>query len=289
MIFWLLLAILGWQHALAADITEGPDAYISIHKQGPYSSARSCAAKCLRYNGDFGCNNAGFNDLGRTLGCGCGPSNNCYCSTKFASSATSYVVECVSTNCDIDDWAQEASTMLQIYGDYCATANVAVSTPGFSFGQTTTAKPTEDAAPIPTEQTNPTRGTKTGSHGAASTSETTATSDGDGEKKEGLSQSDIVALAASLGVGIPSLLVAIITLVVQMRKKKRRAAEQGASSPLTAATASNVHLIHLHTNTPTPVVPAHQFQTPPIQQLYTNTTTWSHELDAPKEGRERSV
>lgn len=288
MILPLLLAVFGWQTALAAAMTEGPEAYISIDKQKPWSSARSCAAGCLRYNGVFGCNNAGYMDLGVELGCGCSPSNNCYCSSKFASSVTSYVSECVSTDCDgIQDWADEVTSMLQIYGDYCATANVAVSTPGFVWGSTTTT-PTEDAAaPTPTD-TNPTRATKTGSPGAASTSKTTANPDGDGEKKDGLSQSDIVALAASLGVGIPSLLVAIITLVVQMRKRKRRAAERDSGTPPTAA-ASNVHLIHLHT--PAPVQPPpqyqtappqHQYQTPPPPQQY-NTTTWSYELDAPKE------
>ncbi|KAM7208331.1 hypothetical protein V8F20_001309 [Naviculisporaceae sp. PSN 640] len=291
MILPLLLAMMGLQTALAADVTEGPEAYISIDQQKPWSSARSCAAGCLRYNGVFGCNNKGYWDLGRELGCGCSPSNNCYCSSKFASSATSYVSACVSTWCDgIQDWADEVTSMLQIYGDYCATANVAVSTPGFSWGSTAT--PTEDAASSTPTETNPTRATKTGSPGAASTSKTTATTNSDGEKKEGLSQSDIVALAASLGVGIPSLLVAIITLVVQMRKRKRRAAEQESGAPPTAA-ASNVHLIHLHTPTPvqsppqyqTPP-PQHQYQTPPPGQQY-DTTTWSYELDAPKGGNQR--
>ncbi|KAK4214134.1 hypothetical protein QBC37DRAFT_342713 [Rhypophila decipiens] len=302
MLLPLLLAISlrGRQLANAAEITAGPEAAISIDYQPPWSSARACAAGCLKYNGVFGCNNAGFYDLGVALGCGCRPSNNCFCSAKFASSVTSYVVECASTNCDgIQDWADEATSMLGIYGDYCATANVAVSTEGFSFASTTS------TATTPTEtgkggSGNPTRATQTGSPGgAASTSTETGTpaGSGEGEKKDGLSQSDIVALAASLGVGIPSLLVAIITLVVQMRRRKnKRAAAAAQNESGGAAAASNVHLIHLHTNTggtPTPVVhhpppPPPQYQTPPPQgQQGWNTTTWSYELDGNKEGNQR--
>ncbi|KAM7200021.1 hypothetical protein V8F33_004195 [Rhypophila sp. PSN 637] len=268
MLLPLLLAISlgGRQLANAAEITAGPEAPISIDYQPPWSSARSCAAGCLKYNGVFGCNNAGFNDLGAALGCGCRASNNCFCSAKFASSVTSYIVECVSTNCDgIQDWADEATSMLGIYGDYCATANVAVSTEGFSFAST-----------MPTETgkgggSNPTRAaTKTGSpgQGAASTSTETGTPAGSGtgegeNKKDGLSQSDIVALAASLGVGIPSLLVAIITLVVQMRKRKNKRAAAAAENESGApAAASN-------------------------GQHGWNTTTWSYELDGNKEGNQR--
>ncbi|KAM7220453.1 hypothetical protein V8F06_004232 [Rhypophila decipiens] len=263
--------------------------------QPPWSSARACAAGCLKYNGVFGCNNAGFYDLGVALGCGCRASNNCFCSAKFASSVTSYVAECVSTNCDgIQDWADEVTSMLGIYGDYCVPANVAVSTEGFSYVSTTATTPTETGGK---GGNNPTRATQTGS---ASTSTETGTPAGgtngqEEEKKDGLSQSDVVALAASLGGGIPSLLVAIITLVVQMRRRKNKRAAAAAQNESGAGAASNVHLIHLHTNTggtPTPVAhhppPPPQYQTPPPQgQQGWNTTTWSYELDGNKEGNQR--
>ena len=257
---------------LAADVTEGPLAAVSIKSEDAYQTARACAAGCLAYQGSFGCNNRGYYDLGVDLQCGCGPLNNCYCNTKYASSATKYVSECVKGGCKVDDWPDEVSSMLDLYNNYCATANVAVKTTDFVAGPTTA--PSDDTLDTQTtDTTNPTRATQTGSPGSDPTATSSATPNE--EKKDGLSQSDIVALAASLGVGIPSLLIAVITLVVQLRKKKRKAAERDSAAP---AAASNVHLIHLHTGSTT---------TPPAQpqpHVQYDTSTYSYELGAQKEG-----
>jgi hypothetical protein len=108
--------------------------------------------------------------------------------------------------------------MLGMYDSYCATANAAIET-------TVPATITEASSSAPTGASKaqgntgvPKTQTETGS-----TSATTAPSSG--TAGEGLSQSDIVALAASLGIGIPSLLIALLTLWVQLRKKKQKAAK----------------------------------------------------------------
>jgi len=259
------------QFVQAADVTQGPAAAVSIWSEEAYSTARRCAAGCLAYNGVFGCNNAGYYDLGIELGCECGPVNNCYCNTKYASSATKYVSNCVKAGCNgVEDWPDEVTSMLDLYNNYCATANVAVKTTDFTPGPTTS--PSDNTADTQTTDTSkPTRATQTGSPGSGSTAPPTSIPN---EEKNGLSQSDIVALAASLGVGIPSLLIAVITLVVQLRKRKRKANQQNSESP---AAASNVHLIHLHTNTSTPPVQAQ----PHVQY---DTSTYSYELDSQKRG-----
>ncbi|KAK3362488.1 hypothetical protein B0T25DRAFT_437503, partial [Lasiosphaeria hispida] len=207
-----------------ADVTNGPLAYVSVADEMAYSTARACAAGCLRDNGVYPCQVAGFYDLAAELGCGkCSPINACYCSEALGSSATSYVSACVSRNCakSIDSWPDEVTNMLAIYDGYCATANVAQTTTSFKAPAKTTATATGGAGSgsetNPGAAADPNAATQTG--GAAST----ATGTGAAEAKGGLSQSDIVALAASLGVGIPSLAIALITLCVQLRKRRARA------------------------------------------------------------------
>ncbi|KAK0740009.1 hypothetical protein B0T18DRAFT_312061, partial [Schizothecium vesticola] len=211
----VLLALLPLARAAS---TTGALAPVSLYHEFAYSTARPCAAACLIYNGILPCNVAGYYDLGVELACGrCGPINNCYCGTKIASSATSYISSCVSQNCarSVDSWPEEVTSMLELYDGYCATANVmpASVTKGAAGGATAT-KATGGSG---TTGTNP--GAGAGGEGAK---ETAPASSEEGKKdKEGLSQSDIVALAASLGVGIPSLLIALVTLCVQLRKRKR--------------------------------------------------------------------
>lgn len=71
--------------ALAADPTNGPLAGMSIRSEVAYQTARACAAKCVAYKGDFGCNNAGFYDVAAYLGCNkCDTINGC-CAFPFSS------------------------------------------------------------------------------------------------------------------------------------------------------------------------------------------------------------
>ena len=72
---------------------------------------------------------------------------------------------------------------------------------------------------------------------------TTASSAEEDEGDDGLSKSDIIALATSLGVGIPSLAIAVIALVMQLRKRRSAAAIELASSVPTPSTSQTNMLL----------------------------------------------
>lgn len=224
--------------ASAASITNGPLAPVTVAvSNSAYSTARECARYCLEYQGIWNCNyNAGYYGLGKGLGCGCASTNGCFCNAAYATSATSYLSSCISAGCERivgAGWTGELNAMLGLYDKYCSTANVeqalvswtptATATGGggaggaAATGAVTGTGPTNLAA---TATSKPSTGDSAGGSG------------GEGEKSGGLSQSDIVALAASLGVGIPSLLIAGITLCIQLRKKKKRAELGGQTAML---------------------------------------------------------
>ena len=209
----------------AAGITNGPQAGVSLRSEMAWSTARACAAGCLAYNGDFPCQVRGFHDLGVELGCGgCGQINGCYCKAELGSSATSYISACVKYKCPaVANWDVDAAAMVDLYNAYCTTANVAPATTplaqptGAGNNPTNTGtSPGQTANAGAASQTAPPGSTPTG---AAAT------------EKSGLSQSDIVALAASLGVGIPSIAIAGTTLWLQLRRKKRAKAKEAAAMP----------------------------------------------------------
>ena len=261
-----------------AKTTDGPLAPVSLNRQDAYLLARPCAAGCLLYNGRLPCNVAGYYDLGVELGCGrCVPNNNCYCSAKLASSATSYMSDCVSNACgwSVENWAEEATSMLGIYDGYCATANAgaaaATTTNNPPAAATTTGA---GATANPGAASNPGSGigaSQTGSSGSFATAGAGAADSSKKDNKDGLSQSDVVALAASLGVGIPSLLVALITLLVQLRRRKRARGEAAAATTAAAAASS-----HSNDSTPDvvdeakaiPVPQQHQLPPQPTQPYY---------------------
>jgi len=103
--------------------------------------------------------------------------------------------------------------MASLYEGYCLTANADTTTTAAS-SKPTSAKSTAGA----TSDSAQNSGSTPTETAPASSSSSSGTGSGG---KEGLSQSDIVALAASLGVGIPSLIIAAITLCVQLRKRKK--------------------------------------------------------------------
>ncbi|KAM7215681.1 hypothetical protein V8F06_008972 [Rhypophila decipiens] len=244
----------------AEQITNGPEAPQTLYNEMAYKTGRSCAVGCLVYNGDIPCQAGAFyQDIGVWMGCGrCGQSNGCYCSTDLASSATSMIDECVSKRCSdagVADWDQEVTKMLSLYDGYCATANVAPTTTSRVRPQATTRPP----GAVTTAE-NPTPGAGAGSSTDGQAQETSppsasGTSSTDEPEKKGLSQSDIVALAASLGVGIPSLLLAAITLCVQLKKRKKRnhqkLVDEGGTSVGSVAHSPQTPY-RSHTTTPIP-------------------------------------
>ena len=212
---------------MAQQPTLGPLAPISFASLPAYSSARPCAAGCMVYNGGFQCGlHGGYNDLGNGLACGCTPTNNCWCSEGNRDMASSFVSSCVSSSCGTKvDWVAEATGMLGLWEGYCATATVELE------GTKTTAVSSRSRVTSSSLRV-------TGSADPAAVAETeTASSTPPAADRDdgGLQRSDIVALAASLGVGIPSLLIALITLCVQIRKRRRIAAETQAAATIQPA------------------------------------------------------
>ncbi|KAF3361009.1 hypothetical protein VdG1_01018 [Verticillium dahliae VDG1] len=134
--------------SMAQDVTQGPLAPVSLGSYTELATARGCAAACLVYNGIWVCGvNAGYDDLGVALECGCASINGCYCNTGLASSATAYLSRRVSSRCaeSVENWTQEVAGMLGIYEGYCATAleagegtAVATTTTTTSRARTTT-------------------------------------------------------------------------------------------------------------------------------------------------------
>ena len=235
-----------------AATTAGPLAPVSIKSLLAYSTAKPCAAGCLVYNGIWVCGvNQGYHDLGQDLGCGCGPINACWCSAGLQPSATSYISSCISAGCSkFPNVDQDITSMLDLYGGYCATANVEASS-----------KPADTkAVTTPPAAASSPKAAATGSLGVSSATAatgdvpaSTTASDTEAKEDEGLSKSDIIALATGLGVGIPSLAIGALALWFQLRRR-RATAEQLHSSVNVTPSESQTQFFLRPTHTPTPPV-----------------------------------
>ncbi|KAK5658398.1 hypothetical protein OQA88_2375 [Cercophora sp. LCS_1] len=197
----------------------------------------------------------GCGKCGPINACYCAPSLGSS-ATAFISSCVS-----LGCGESIANRLDEVTSMLSIYNGYCATANVtpttaavtpiaqptvttaptpaprttdniAVSTtpprPGPIVSTTTTLQVTSTTTIRPAtstllETTAGSRGTKTSGLGAApgGTILPPQSPNNEEKAKDSLSRSDIVALAASLGVGGLSIIIAALTLWAQLRKRKR--------------------------------------------------------------------
>ena len=222
--------------ALGTQSSNGPTAYVSISDSPAYATARPCAAGCLWDNSNnYVCGvNAGWYDLAMELQCGCDSLNACYCGKDNAASASSYISSCVSAACS--KFPQETNSAMNLYNDYCATANVAVATTSDTSLPTPTASPVAASVASSTtssrftiqtgsnseqEAANSTNAAATGAESEAAASPTS--SDGAG-KDDGLSLSDLIAIGVGLGVGIPSLIIAIATFCLMRKKGNKRTA-----------------------------------------------------------------
>ncbi|KAH7400635.1 hypothetical protein DE146DRAFT_631733 [Phaeosphaeria sp. MPI-PUGE-AT-0046c] len=134
--------------------------------------------------------------------------------------------------------------MLDLYDGNCATANVEVSS-----------APAQTIAGMTIPATAASKATinmKVSSilTGATAPFESTTQPVGKKEEDEGLSKSDIIALATGLGVGVPSLVLAFVALHIQLRKKNPSA----SASPSTLDMAPAESQTHIF-QTPAPEVP----------------------------------
>ncbi len=218
---FVLLIICLAQLSHCASTAAGPTAYVSIASAEPFTTMRPCAAGCLVFSGVWVCGvNSGYHDLGIELSCGCSPQNFCYCDPKAAASASSYISSCVNAGCGTE-FPGEVSSAIDLYDGYCTTANLAVQTTASEVSPVTSSKNTQLA-----QSTSKTiSSSANGAQATVSGEETTETSipetPSTASKKKGLSQSDVIALAVGLGVGLPSLLLALATFCLQRKKKEK--------------------------------------------------------------------
>ena len=210
--------------ALGAQSSSGPTAYVSISDSTAYATARPCAAGCLWDNTDiWTCGvNSGWYDVAQELQCGCDALNACYCGEDNAASASSYISSCVSSACS--NFPQETNSAISLYDNYCATANVAVSTTSdTSLPSRTASSAVASTASSTTSLHRTTQTSSSGQGAAGSTNAADSAPDNSdvANEKDGLSRSDLIAIGVGLGVGIPSLIIAIATFCL-MRKKGNR-------------------------------------------------------------------
>ncbi|CZT46351.1 uncharacterized protein RSE6_06764 [Rhynchosporium secalis] len=209
-----------------ATTASGPTAAISIKSAPPFATLRPCAATCLVYQGSFACGvNNGYYDLAIELSCGCNPQNFCFCDSKAGTSASSFISSCVSKGCGAD-FPGEVANAMDIYNGYCATANVAAAVQTSTSGVTASASATSTPKiPIsnPNATTEPRSKDSVPTTGARTTVETSVPGGATAaSEKKGLAQSDVIALAVGLGVGVPSLLLAVATFCMQRKKRERQ-------------------------------------------------------------------
>jgi len=246
----LLTVILFLPSVSFAAVTAGPLAPISIQSLVAYSTAKPCAATCLVYYGVWHCSLQGYHDLGKDLGCGCSPINACWCSAGIQPAATSYISNCVSKGCgQVPGVEQDMTSMISIYGAYCATANVEISSKAAETKIVTSPLAVASSAkPAPTVGMSVSSATGAVGQQPAST---TAPGTKEEQDDEGLSKSDIIALATGLGVGLPSLAIGALALWFQLRRR-RAAAEQPFISINTTPSNSQTQFVPGPTPTPTP-------------------------------------
>jgi hypothetical protein len=209
-----------------AATTSGPLAPISIQSLQAYITARPCAASCVVYQGIWNCNyNAGYNDLGKAIGCNCNPLNACFCSAGLQSSATSYLSSCISVGCKaLGNVDGDVKSMLDLYSGYCATANVEVSSKPAENSAAVTSPAQAATSKATTRNVGASGPTATGaSLRQAESSGSTAAPENEEKAEEGLSKSDIIALATGLGVGLPSLAIGALALWFQLRRRRAAA------------------------------------------------------------------
>lgn len=171
---------------------DGPGT-ITIDSLPAYSSQRPCVQYCL-YSGQP--NGAGAVNWAL----GCTNLNSCMCRADLASSASSFLTICVNTWCQ--SAAIDVNNAVSIFNAYCnaATAsstNIATTTVGSSSSGSTTSSQPPTTSPQPVT-TSPSSNTSNDNSGP-------------------LSRSDRIALGVGLGIGIPSILIGVITLVVKCR------------------------------------------------------------------------
>ncbi|KAH8726584.1 hypothetical protein GQ44DRAFT_592634, partial [Phaeosphaeriaceae sp. PMI808] len=224
---------LSFSSFVSSATTVGPLAPVSIQSLEAYSIARPCAAGCLRFQGIWVCGvNAGYHDLGKDLGCGCSPTNACWCSAGLQSSATSYISSCISAGCkSLGNIDRDVKGMLDLYGGYCATANVNPSSKPAQISAVTTSTAQETSNAAMTRSLGASNPAAAGATSAVTSGAVIVHEDQD-KTRGGLSKPAVIGLGVGLGVGIPLCIIGMLAAVLFWRKRKiARQASATSKSP----------------------------------------------------------
>jgi hypothetical protein len=119
---------------------------------------------------------------------------------------------------------EKVASILGLYDGYCATANAAVATTTESSSKVSSSVGSSIETGVRAAPS--TSSVDSGSASASTSTVSSAPEAKSPEAEQGLSKSNIIALATGLGIGIPSLLVAVIALVYQLKKPKAAVGER---------------------------------------------------------------
>lgn len=232
-----LLLLFTSASATAEETILEPTAVISIDSERPFATMKPCASSCLVYSGVWACGvNSGYYDLGIELSCGCSPKNFCYCDVDSASRASSYISSCVNDGCGTE-FPSEVTSALDLYNGYCSTANVdvAASTTSASSTGTPTLLSIGSKSTTGTSKATSTNSIAAETLSSSSSSRTNSVNEATAitapaeKKNSGLTSSDVIALGGGLGVGVPSLLLGIVTFCLQRRIRGKKQAAVAAA------------------------------------------------------------
>jgi len=129
LVLLLLFAQVCFQFALSQSTTPPPDT-VSIIAFSPFKTVRECARTCLGCNSDR-CG------VATALGCQEPYMNSCYCRSDLRASASSWLTDCVHSDCSIN--SIDAANAVSIYNAYCGLqAGPVTTTQGGDAGTTST-------------------------------------------------------------------------------------------------------------------------------------------------------
>ncbi|KAK6337093.1 hypothetical protein TWF718_009879 [Orbilia javanica] len=238
------IGLLLMAHLAASQITVAPDLpqtyRVSITSELEYTLQRSCVQHCLYYNGGFvrGPYHHDWDDVGGQLKCGWAPINGCYCSTGYASSATSYFNTCIPYYCGSGEDADpnDLISALSLYNAYCATANgnptkpvpTPVTIPATATSASSSAEETTSSTSVDESSQPATTGSSAGSSDSAARTATaeekTSPSPTAGAETEsgggsgGLSKGATIGIAVGASIGGIALLGAAVFLYLSRRR-----------------------------------------------------------------------
>jgi hypothetical protein len=221
-------SVIGGTPTLTATVTIARDpAWIAEHE---------CGQKCVWINsGHIGAE--AHPDIVLFIDCSLPYLNACLCRSDLGVAVTSFLSSCVSSRCNaasIPNTAAEITTAVSIYNQYCLTAagvafpSIAsdlasnqVQTSSTRSSQISSGTLLSSGATITTPPTSNTAVTVVSGNSAAANT-------GSSPNSSGLAQSDKIALGVGLGMGLPSILLAVMTYV-GFRRRHNNMGEAGNS------------------------------------------------------------